>query len=321
MDQSLASQSPVSKPFTKNRLLRKIWQYRALYLFLLPAVLVILTFSYRPMIGVIMAFEKYDIVHGMFHSPFVGFDNFKAFLNDPAFWRAFRNTLAINGLYLLFGFPLPIALAIMIFAMKTTFFKKVTQTISYLPHFVSWVVIAGIVYKILDQHSGIINLAIVGLGGEAIPFVREPKLFWYLATTITVWKELGWNTIIYLAALSGIEAEQYEAAMVDGASGFQQLIYITLPSLAPIIGLMLIFTMGSLVSSSSATSFDAIYNLRNALISNTADTLDYYIYAKGILSSKFGLSTAAGLVLSLISLFMVLGSNALSRRIRGYGAF
>jgi len=138
---------------------------------------------------------------------------------------------------------------------------------------------------------------------------------------VTIWKELGWNTIIYLAALSGIEAEQYEAAMVDGASGFQQLLYITLPGLAPIIGLMLIFTMGSIVSGGQATSFDAIYNLRNPIIAATADTLDYYIYAKGVLGVKYGLSTAAGLVLSLISLFMVLGSNALSRRIRGYGAF
>ena len=300
---------------------RRIRRYSTMYIFLIPAILVVLTFSYRPMIGVIMAFQKYDLVRGMFHSPFVGLENFKTFINDKAFWSALRNTLAVNGLYILFGFPLPIVLAIMIFAMKDTVFKRVTQTISYLPHFVSWVVIAGIVYKLLDVSSGIINILIKNLGGTPIPFVREPGYFWWIMTIVSIWKELGWNTIIYLAALSAIEAEQYEAAMVDGANSFQQLIYITLPGIAPTVGLMLIFTMGTLVSTNSAISFDAIYNMRNAIVASTADTLDYYIYAKGVLGVKYGLSTAAGLVLSLVSLFMVLGSNALSRRIRGYGAF
>ena len=302
-------------------LIRRIKRYRTMYLFLLPAIIVVLTFSYRPMIGIIMAFEKYDLVNGMFASPFVGLDNFKTFINDRSFWSALRNTVAINGLYILFGFPLPIVLAIMIFAMKDTLFKKITQTISYLPHFVSWVVIAGIVYKLLDVNSGIVNIFIKNLGGEPVAFMREPGYFWWITTIVSIWKELGWNTIIYLAALSGIESEQYEAAMVDGASGFQQLIYITLPNIAPTVGLMLIFTMGTLVSSNSAISFDAIYNLRNAIIASNADTLDYYIYATGVLGVKYGLSTAAGLMLSLISLFMVLGTNALSRRIRGYGAF
>jgi putative aldouronate transport system permease protein len=292
-----------------------------MYFFLIPAVIIVLTFNYRPLIGIIMAFEKYDLIKGMFNSPFVGLDNFKTFINDKNFWAALRNTLAINGLYILFGFPMPIVLAIMIFSMRDNLFKKVTQTISYMPHFVSWVVIAGIVYKLLDINGGIVNLLIKALGGTPIAFVREPNYFWTLITVVAIWKELGWNTIIYLAALSGIDAEQYEAAMVDGASGFQQLIYITLPGIAPVVGLMLIFTMGSLVSSNSAISFDAIYNLRNAIVASKADTLDYYIYAKGVLGVKYGLSTAAGLMLSAVSLFMVLGSNAISRRIRGYGAF
>ena len=305
----------------KRNLQRRIQRYSTLYIFLLPAIISVLIFYYRPMIGLIMAFQDYDIVKGMFDSPFVGLENFRAFVNDKAFWSALRNTLAINGLYFLIGFPLPIALAIMIFAMRDTLFKKVTQTISYLPHFVSWVVIAGVVYKLLDIDGGIVNILIKNWGGTPVAFMREPDLFWWIMTITSIWKEMGWNTIIYLAALAAIDAAQYEAAMVDGASGFQQLVHITLPGLAPIIGLMLIFTMGSLVSSNSAISFDAIYNLRNALVASRADTLDYYIYSKGIQGVKYGLSTAAGLLLSLISLFMVLGSNALSRRIRGYGAF
>lgn len=305
----------------KRPLLRRMQRYSTMYLFLLPAIIVSLIFYYRPMIGLIMAFQKYDIVKGMFASPFVGLDNFRAFIDDSDFWSALRNTLAINGLYILIGFPLPIALAILIFGMRDNLFKKVTQTISYLPHFVSWVVIAGIVYKLLDVNSGIVNILLKNLGGTPVAFMREPDVFWWVMTITSIWKELGWNTIIYLAALASIDATQYEAAMVDGANSFQQLLYITLPGLAPIIGLMLIFTIGTLVSSNSAISFDAIYNLRNALVSSRADTLDYYIYAKGVLGVKYGLSTAAGLLLSLISLFLVLGSNAISRRIRGYGAF
>jgi len=288
---------------------------------MVPAIVVSLIFYYRPMVGLIMAFQDYDIVKGMFGTPFVGLDNFRAFLNDKAFWIALRNTLVINGLYIVIGFPLPIALAIMIFEMRDGIFKKVTQTISYLPHFVSWVVIAGVVYKLLDIDSGIVNIMIKNVGGTPIAFMREPDYFWGIMTSVSIWKEIGWSTIIYLAALSAIDAAQYEAAMVDGANGFHKLIYITLPSLAPIIGLMLIFTMGTLVSSNSAISFDAIYNLRNALVASRSDTLDYYIYAKGVLGVKYGLSTAAGLLLSLIALFMVMGSNSLSRRFRGYGAF
>ncbi|MCE7984620.1 MAG: sugar ABC transporter permease [Caldilinea sp. CFX5] len=305
----------------KRSLLRRMQRYSTMYLFLLPAIIVSLIFYYRPMIGLIMAFQKYDIVKGMFDSPFVGLDNFRAFIDDSDFWSALWNTLAINGLYILFGFPLPIALAIMIFGMRDNLFKKVTQTISYLPHFVSWVVIAGIVYKLLDVNSGIVNILIKNLGGTPVAFMREPDYFWWIMTITSIWKELGWNTIIYLAALASIDATQYEAAMVDGANSFQQLLYITLPGLAPIIGLMLIFTIGTLVSSNSAISFDAIYNMRNAIVASQADTLDYYIYSKGVLGVKYGLSTAAGLLLSLISLFLVLGSNAVSRRIRGYGAF
>jgi putative aldouronate transport system permease protein len=305
----------------KQNLQRRIKRYSTMYLFLLPAIIVSLVFYYRPMIGLIMAFQDYDIVKGMFASPYVGFENFREFVNDNDFWSALRNTLVINGLYILIGFPLPIALAIMIFGMRDGLFKKVTQTISYLPHFVSWVVIAGVVYKLLDVNGGIVNILIKNLGGTPVAFMREPDFFWWIMTIVSIWKELGWNTIIYLAALASIDATQYEAAMVDGATGFQQLVYITLPGLAPIIGLMLIFTMGTLVSSNSAISFDAIYNMRNALVASRADTLDYYIYSKGVLGVKYGLSTAAGLLLSLISLFLVLGSNALSRRIRGYGAF
>ena len=166
----------------KRDLTCRIKRYSTLYLFMVPAIIVSLIFYYRPMVGLIMAFQDYDIVKGMFGSPFVGLDNFRAFLNDKAFWVALRNTLVINGLYIVIGFPLPIALAIMIFEMRDGIFKKVTQTISYLPHFVSWVVIAGVVYKLLDIDSGIVNIMIKNVGGTPIAFMREPDYFWGIMT-------------------------------------------------------------------------------------------------------------------------------------------
>ena len=299
---------------------KRIYQHRIMYLFLLPAIIVVFVFSYLPMIGLIMAFEKYDIVKGMFASPFIGLDNFKIMFADADFLRSLRNTVAINGLHIAIGFTLPIALAIIIFEIKDSAFKRVTQTITYLPHFVSWVAVSGIVYKLLDEHTGVVNVLLKALGAESVPFMREPTYFWWITIVVAIWKEVGWNTIIYLAALTGIPAEQYEAATVDGANGFQKLIYITLPSIAPVVALMLIFTIAQLVTN-SPISFDAIYNLRNALVSSYSDTLDYYIYLQGIMRVKFGLATAMGLVRGLAGLILVMGANTLSRRIRKVGAF
>lgn len=307
-----------------SSVLKQIYKFRAMYLLLLPAVVFCLIFNYRPMIGVIMAFQNYDLVHGMFHSPFVGLANFKDFLANPDFYNALKNTLGLNFLAILFGFPLPIIMAIIISSMKGSIFKKVSQTISYLPHFISWIVVAGLAYKMLDVDFGIVNVIIKQFGGQSIAFMREEKYFWFIIVTVAIWKELGWNTIIYLASLSGIDVEQYEAATVDGATGFQKLIYITLPGLAPTIALMLIFTMGSLVSGSIVNgnvSFDAVYNMRNALVSPASDTLEYFVYQQGVMEVRYGLSTAIGLSLNVVSLTLVMFSNFLSRRIRGYGAF
>lgn len=306
---------------TRQMLRKRILRYRTLYLFLVPAIIVVLVFSYVPMIGLIMAFQEYDIVNGMFRSPFVGLANFRALLRDSGFYRALRNTLAINGLYILIGFTLPVALAILIFGMRDSVFKRVTQTITYLPHFVSWVAIAGIVYKLLDQHTGLVNVVLKAIGQQTVPFMRKPDYFWWITIIVAIWKELGWDTIIYLAALSGIPPEQYEAAIVDGASSFQQLIYITLPSIAPTVALMLIFAVGNMVSTNSPISFDAIYNLRNAMVSTKSDTLDYYIYQQGIMKVRYGFATAMGLFRGLVALLLVMGTNALSRRIRKFGAF
>lgn len=292
-----------------------------MYLFLVPAIIAVVVFSYVPMVGVLMSFQDYDIVKGLFGSEWVGLKHFKEFFSDSGFWSALKNTLAINGLSILIGFPLPIALAIAIFSMKDGIFKKVTQTISYLPHFVSWVVVGGLVYKLLDVDTGAINNFIKTFGGEPIAFFREPQWFWVIIIVTCIWKELGWNTIIYLAALSGIDAEQYEAALVDGANKRQRLWYITLPGIMPVVGLMLIMTIGNLINANGGASFDAVYNLRNALTASMSDTLDYYIFSQGIQHNEYSYAAAIGLVQGLVSLFLVTTANRISRKTRGYGAF
>lgn len=263
----------VTAPSKKKSVLKRMWESRVIYLFLLPALASVIIFSYVPMGGIIMSFQDYDIIKGIGGSEWVGFEHFIDFLSDPSFYSALKNTLAISLLNILIGFPLPVMFAIMIFSIRDGVFKRVTQTISYLPHFVSWVVIGGIVYKVLDPHTGIINVLRRAMGEESISFMREPNYFWGILTFTMIWKELGWNSIIYLAALSSVPAEQYESAVVDGANGFQKMIYVTIPGIMPTIGLMLIFTIGSLLN----VSFDAVYNMRNPLLSSTANTLDFYV--------------------------------------------
>ena len=312
------TQSVISdKKINRKRLKKRLWEARVMYMFLLPAVACVIIFAYIPMGGIIMGFQDYNIIKGITGSDWVGLKHFIDFLTDASFYTALKNTLGISIISILFGFPLPIAFAIMLFSVRDGVFKRVSQTISYLPHFVSWVVVAGIVYKILDPYTGIVNVLLRGMGNNSVSFMREPKYFWTILVGSSIWKELGWNSIIYLAALSAVPAEQYESAVVDGANGFQKMIYITLPGIAPTIGLMLIFTIGSLFT----VSFDAVYNLRNALLSSKANTIDYYVYQEGVLNDKISFATAIGLAHSLVALLLVTTSNAISRKIRGYGAF
>lgn len=308
----------------KNVTLKRIGHYKALYLFLLPAVLSVLVFSYKPMLGIIMAFQDYDVIKGIGGSPFVGLAHFKEFLTDPYFYSALKNTIGINGLAILIGFPLPILFALAVFSMKDGWFKRVNQTISYLPHFISWVVVAGLLYRITDEGSGVVNLLLAKLGHEPVAFFKDPQYFWWVAIVVGIWKEIGWISIIYLAALAGVETEQYEAAMIDGANGFQKLRYITLPGIMPTISVVLIFTVGTLINTSGyfvLVPFDAIYNLRNPMISDTANTLDFYIYQSGVLSSQYSYATALGLSQGLLAFLMVMGGNWISKKIQGKGVF
>jgi putative aldouronate transport system permease protein len=300
---------------------KRMTQFRNMYIYLLPAVALSLVFNYGPMVGILMAFQDFDIVKGFFGSPFVGIKHFAEFLANKEFYPALWNTLGINILVLAIGFPLPIVFALLLNELTNGWFKRVAQTITYLPHFISWVVLAGMIYRLLDYDSGSVTAFASKLAGFHIPFLREEKYFWPILIFASIWKELGWNSIIYLAALSGIDVEQYEAATVDGAGRFKKIWYITLPGIFPVAGLLLILTMGTLFSTAGGAGLDAIFNLQNPNVMAAANTLDLYIFNEGVKWSHYSYAAAIGTAQSAVALAMVVGANYLSRKLSGYGAF
>ena len=302
-------------------IIKKIIRYKNMYLFLLPALLSAIFFSYKPMVGIVMAFQDFDIAKGYMRSPFVGFENFQRFLSNPDFYMALRNTLCLSLLSFVFVFPAPILFALILNEIKWSRFKKVTQTVSYLPHFISWIVAATLIQKLLlDQDMGLVNDIIAAFGGSRIGFMREPMWFWPIVIMGGIWKETGWNSIIYLAALTSIDAELYEAAKVDGAGRFQRLLHVTLPGIAPTIGLLLVLNVGSLIN--AGANFDAVYNLQNPLVSSTAYILEMYAYYEGITFARYSYATAITLMQSVVTLLMVLGANKIYKKLNnGYSAF
>lgn len=294
-----------------------IWQQKALYLFLLPAIVFTLIFSYRPMYGVIMAFQHYDIVKGLWGSNFIGLDNFKNFFTDSAFYHALRNTVAMSFLNFIFGFPAPIIFAILINELSWTRFKRIVQSITYLPHFISWVVVAGLLYRMLEQDTGIVNILLHNLGFEKIGFFREPKYFWGIYVTSGIWKEVGWGSILYLSAMTAINPELYEAAFADGAGRFRRIWHITLPGIAPTVVMLLILSISGFFSG----SFDAIFPLRNPMISETSDVIDVYSYFRGIRMGDYGYATAIGVAQALVAFMLLYLGNKGAKRFTEYSLF
>jgi len=277
-------------------MLSRIWSQKMLLLFLLPGAAALIVFNYIPMAGILIAFQDYKPQNGFFGSSFVGFQHFRTFMEDPAFHAALRNTLGIGLLSLLFAFPAPILLALMIDSVRSKSFKRITQTITYMPHFLSWVIIAGLVYRMLAE-DGVVNAMIGYFGISPIAFMRSPELYWFIFIVVSILKEVGWGSIIYLAAISSIDPELYNAASIDGANQWRKLLYITLPGIAPAIALMFVLNLGTIVN----VGFDAAFNLMNPLVMSTADVVDTYVYRTGILLGRFSYSTAVGLCQSVIS--------------------
>ncbi|WP_082198273.1 MULTISPECIES: sugar ABC transporter permease [Bacillales] len=278
-----------------------------------PALVFILVFNYFPMYGVLMAFQDYSLFKGFFGSPWAGFKHFEMFFNSPDFFRVIKNTIVISLLKLVINFPAPILLALMLNEVRNMAFKKVIQTISYLPHFLSWVIVSGFTISILSVDNGSLNILLQSLGliDKPINFLSLPQYFWGIIVTTNLWKEIGFATIVYLAAIAGVNPSLYEAASIDGASKFKQIFLITLPSITPVIIIFLILNIGSLLNA----GFDDLLLLgKSAMLRDVAEVIDTYAYRIGIINNRFSYAAAVGLFKAIISVGLLTMANYLSRR-------
>ena len=294
-----------------RKMQRSLYKSRYLYLMLAPVLCFYILFEYLPMYGSMIAFKEFNPFQGILGSPWVGFKYFEQFFNSVYFWRLIRNTLVINVYNLLVGFTAPIILALMINEVRARIFKRTIQTIVYMPHFLSVVVVVGMIISFLSPRTGIVNLLITGLGGKPISFLNEPNWFSTIYVWSGVWQEAGWGSIIYLAALTSIDQQLYEAARVDGASRWQQLLKITLPSLVPVIIIMFILRMGRMMH----IGFEKIMLLYNPVTYETGDVISTYVYRRGILGAEFSFSTAVGLFNSVVNLTLLITFNTLSKKL------
>ncbi|MCR5032616.1 MAG: ABC transporter permease subunit [Lachnospiraceae bacterium] len=283
------------------KLLRRIWNCRVLYLMLIPVLAYYVIFKYIPMYGITIAFKKYNVFKGIADSPWVGLDVFKKIFDSRNFWEAVRNTLVLNLSTLAVSFPFTIIVSLMLNEVRHAGFKRVTQSVLYLPHFISWVVVAGIATNMFNMTNGTINVILKSHGMDAIPFLSHNG--WWIFTYIVcnVWKEIGWGTIIYLAALTGVDESLYEAAYLDGATKFQRLVYITLPAIKSVIVTMLILSISKMMS----IGLDAPLLLGNTKVSNVSEVISTYTYNIGILSAKYSESTAIGLFQSVFNIIIL----------------
>lgn len=299
----------------KRQLWAEILQNKEIYLLALPAVIWYVVFCYGPMGGLTLAFKSFKAKLGIWGSPWVGMKNFESLFRDSSFFNAVGITLWINVVELLLCFPMPILIAIMLNELRMGRYKKILQTVFTFPHFLSWVIVGSIIKNLLSV-DGVLNGILANLGMQQVVFLGDRELFRPLLYITEVWKEAGWSSIIYLAAISGIEQQQYEAAEIDGASRMQRILYITLPSLLPTVAVMLILQMGGIMGG----HFDQIYNLQNDIIAPAAETLNLYIYRITFKRTpNYGFSTAVSLFCSVVSMVLLLGTNKLAERFGGTG--
>jgi len=291
-------------------ILKNLARDKFLWLLVLPGIMWYLLFTYAPMYGLIISFKNFSAFKGIIRSPWVGFLWFEQFFASQFFWRLIRNTLLLNVYNIIFSFPAPIILALMMNEIQSKWYKKTSQTLSYLPHFVSTVVIVGMVVNFTTP-GGIVNKVIEILGGQNLNFMIKPEWFRTLYVGSGIWQSTGWGSIIYLAALSGIDQELYEAAIVDGANKIKQLWYISLPCILPTIIIMLILSLGHILS----IGYEKIILMYNSSTYETADVINTYVFRRGIASGEYSFGTAVGLFQSVINFLFVVGANKLSRKV------
>jgi len=300
-----------------NKYFLRVWQARYLYVLLIPVLAYFIVFHYVPMGGLVLAFKKFNARLGIWGSQWVGWTNFERIFSTPAAMRAIRNTFEINLSRLVWQFPVPIVLAILINEMRGSRLKRTYQIIYTFPHFLSWVIVSTLISNFF-ANSGMVNSIIAGLGGERINFLADEKLFRPFLYITHNWKEVGWSSIIYMAAIMGIDQTLYEAAIVDGAGRFKQVIHVTLPCIRATIITMFILQVGRIMTS----GFEQIFYLQNGVVKNVSDILDTYIYSITFQGTpNYGFSTAVGLFKSIINLFMLISTNFIVKWTTGSGMF
>jgi putative aldouronate transport system permease protein len=302
---------------TLKLLLQRMKPYGGLYLIALPGIFFLLIFRYLPMYGLIIAFKDFNVMKGILGSNFVGLKNFTDLFNTSQFPTALKNTILLSVYNLVWGFPVPIILAMLLNEVRLLAFKKTVQTITYIPHFFSWVVISGIFIDILSPSSGVINLALQKLGFNSVFFMANPNLIRSILVLSNIWKEAGWGTILYLAAISSIDDSLYEAAAIDGAGRLRQAFNITLPALKSTIIILLIMRLGDIMGD----NFEQILMMSSASVQDKVDVIDTYIYRQSFLTLQFGLTSAAGLFKSVINCFLLVFSNRIVKMFGGSGMY
>ncbi len=294
--------------------MRQHWQ---LYLFLLPTIAYFLLFRFYPLYGLQLAFKNYRVVDGIAGSPWVGMDNFRRFFSTADFGKLMGNTLSVSILTLLFNFPLPILLALLLNQLPSLKYKKLVQTTVYAPHFISTVVMVGMIFLFTSPSSGLINKIIEAFGGKAIHFTAEPGWFVPMYVISEVWQSTGWGSILYLAALAGVSPELHEAALVDGANKFQRVWHIDIPGILPTIVIMMILNAGKIMN----VGFEKAYLMQTSLNIKSSEIIATYVYKRGVLKSQISLSTAVGLFDSVVNMILVVSMNWISRKVTDSSLF
>ncbi len=295
---------------------QKIWKYRAYYVLMLPAVIYVAIFCYAPMYGLQIAFKDYRPVLGYLDSPWVGFKHFISFFEGAYFWRLIRNTFVITIYSLVAGFPLPIILALLLNEAQQKF-RKISQTIMYAPHFISVVVLVGMINLLFSPSFGLVNNVLEAMGMERVYFIASPDAFPHLYVWSGIWQELGWNAVIYIAALAGVDPGLHEAARIDGASRLQRILHINLPAILPTITILLVMRIGSLIS----VGYEKIYLMQNDLNIEVSEVISTYVYKRGILNTNYSFSTAVGIFNNLVNIVMLLFANTIAKKLSDTSLF
>lgn len=299
------------KPLYRASLGYRIKRDRYLLLLVLPCILYYIIFKYVPIFGIAIAFKDYNMYRGVFASDWVGLKYFRMFFESPDFWPILRNTFLLGFYKLLFGFPAPIILALLINEVRNSIFKRFVQTISYLPHFISNVVVAGIVVMFLSPTSGMVNRLLEMVGLDKINFMVEASWFRTIYVSTDIWQHVGWGTIIYLAALTAIDPQLYEASRIDGANRWKQMLHITLPGIAPAIVILLILDIGKIIE----IGFEKVYLLSSPVTYETADIISTYVYRTGLANGNYSYATAIDVFTGIISFIFIIGANQISKKV------